>query len=227
MLLILARTTAIWLREVNPSLVRMCATWLPAVRSEITSRAAICRLVRPSATSRATSASRADRPPSPGPRRCSSLALAAVNAVIPRARTSRSLSAGEPAGALLVARSGPGGQRGGLVVAGLGEERRRPGGRPAGPRFPGRRRRRRAGPGRGHRARASARPGRSSSPRCRRRARPRNGSSAASAARSSSARSRSIATSAASTEPGAMKNTGHDHASGGPACRNCAAASSG
>ena len=43
-------------------LSRKCSRWLSAVRSEMKSRSAICRLVRPSATSAATSHSRRVRP---------------------------------------------------------------------------------------------------------------------------------------------------------------------
>jgi hypothetical protein len=49
---------AIWVRVCRPSLVRMCWTWFSAVRSEMCSAAAICRLVRPRATSAAISPSR-------------------------------------------------------------------------------------------------------------------------------------------------------------------------
>ncbi len=50
--------TAIWLRLAKPSLVKMCWTWFCAVRSETYSASAICRLVSPFPTSRATSRSR-------------------------------------------------------------------------------------------------------------------------------------------------------------------------
>src|SRR5262249_23140067 len=53
-----ANQTAIWVREWDPSLFRICSTWLSAVRSEMKSLAAISRLVRPSARSAATSVSR-------------------------------------------------------------------------------------------------------------------------------------------------------------------------
>src|SRR5262249_14779681 len=56
---------AIWARELKPSLLRMLRTWLSTVRSEMNRRAPICLLVRPSATSRATSASRLASTPAP------------------------------------------------------------------------------------------------------------------------------------------------------------------
>ena len=49
---------AIWARELKPSLFKMLRTWLSTVLSEMNRRVPICLLVRPSATSRATSASR-------------------------------------------------------------------------------------------------------------------------------------------------------------------------
>src|SRR5215472_15975371 len=49
--LVSANQSAIWVREWNPSLFRICSTWLSAVRSEMKSLAAISRLVRPSARS--------------------------------------------------------------------------------------------------------------------------------------------------------------------------------
>src|SRR6266487_4018921 len=51
---------AIWAREPNPSLARMCWTWFSAVRSASNRNRAISRLVRPRATSTATSRSRLD-----------------------------------------------------------------------------------------------------------------------------------------------------------------------
>src|SRR6266702_4220022 len=51
---------AIWAREPNPSLARMCWTWFSAVRSETNRVRAISRLVTPRATSTATSRSRLD-----------------------------------------------------------------------------------------------------------------------------------------------------------------------
>src|SRR5690348_3390061 len=59
---------AIWARELKPSLLRMLRTWLSTVRSEMNRRAPICLLVRPSATSRATSASRFASTPAAAPR---------------------------------------------------------------------------------------------------------------------------------------------------------------
>src|SRR5215472_6724888 len=56
---------AIWARELAPSLLRMLRTWLSTVRSEMNRRVPICLLVRPSATSRATSASRLASTPAP------------------------------------------------------------------------------------------------------------------------------------------------------------------
>src|SRR2546421_1044429 len=50
--------TAIWVREVNPSLFRMFRTWASTVRSEMNSRAPICLLLRPSAIRHATCVSR-------------------------------------------------------------------------------------------------------------------------------------------------------------------------
>ena len=52
-------------------LVRMCWTWFCAVRSEITRRAAMSRLLLPVATRRATSASRGDSKRGVGASRCS------------------------------------------------------------------------------------------------------------------------------------------------------------
>ena len=54
---------AIWARELNPSLFRMLRTWLSTVCSEMNRRAPISLLLRPSATSRATSASRFESRP--------------------------------------------------------------------------------------------------------------------------------------------------------------------
>jgi len=51
----LATQDAIWLRLEKPSLVRMCWTWVCAVRSDTNRAAAIERLVLPWATSSATS----------------------------------------------------------------------------------------------------------------------------------------------------------------------------
>src|SRR6266511_4105716 len=51
---------AIWTREANPSLVRMCATWWAMVGRLRYSRRAIAGLDRPSVTSAATSSSRGD-----------------------------------------------------------------------------------------------------------------------------------------------------------------------
>src|SRR5437660_6087968 len=59
----LATQPAIWARELKPSLFRMLRTWLSTVRSEMNRRAPICLLLRPSAISRATSASRRPSPP--------------------------------------------------------------------------------------------------------------------------------------------------------------------
>src|SRR5215469_5424866 len=56
---------AIWARELNPSLFRMLRTWLSTVRSEMNRRAPISLLLSPSATSRATPASRCPRKPGP------------------------------------------------------------------------------------------------------------------------------------------------------------------
>jgi hypothetical protein len=56
---------AIWARELKPSLFRMLRTWLSTVRSEMNRRLPISLLVRPSATSRATSASRLASGPGP------------------------------------------------------------------------------------------------------------------------------------------------------------------
>src|SRR5690348_14447832 len=52
---------ATWTRELTPSLLKMLSTWVSIVRSEIDSRDAASRFVIPSATSRATSCSRAER----------------------------------------------------------------------------------------------------------------------------------------------------------------------
>src|SRR5437879_995269 len=49
---------AIWIRDRKPSLLQVWATWPSTVRSEMKSRLAISRLVRPSRTSSATSDSR-------------------------------------------------------------------------------------------------------------------------------------------------------------------------
>ena len=49
---------ATWVRLVRPSLVRMCSTWLSAVRCEMTSLAAISLLARPWAIRSATCCSR-------------------------------------------------------------------------------------------------------------------------------------------------------------------------
>ena len=54
---------AICARVLTPSLLRMLRTWLSTVRSEMKRRAPICLLLRPSATSRATSACRFPRTP--------------------------------------------------------------------------------------------------------------------------------------------------------------------
>jgi len=48
--------TAIWARELRPSLFMMLLTWAATVRSEMKRRAPICLLLRPSATSRPTPA---------------------------------------------------------------------------------------------------------------------------------------------------------------------------
>ena len=53
-----ATQLAIWARVANPSLSMMLRTCVATVRSEMNRRAAICLLVRPSPTSRATSTSR-------------------------------------------------------------------------------------------------------------------------------------------------------------------------
>src|SRR5215472_2402277 len=45
----------IWVLEPRPSLLRMLVMWVSTVRSDKNSRAAICRLLRPSTTSRAIS----------------------------------------------------------------------------------------------------------------------------------------------------------------------------
>ncbi len=49
---------ATWARELTPSLLRMLRTWLSTVCTEMNRRAPISLLLRPSATNRATSASR-------------------------------------------------------------------------------------------------------------------------------------------------------------------------
>jgi hypothetical protein len=50
--------TLTWSRELSPSFIKRLRTWVSTVRSPITSSEAICRLVRPCATSEATSRSR-------------------------------------------------------------------------------------------------------------------------------------------------------------------------
>src|SRR5205807_7400603 len=50
--------TAIWARELTPSLLRILRTWLSTVRSEMNKLTPICLLLEPAATNCATSASR-------------------------------------------------------------------------------------------------------------------------------------------------------------------------
>src|SRR6266508_415201 len=73
-------------REAKPSLLRMCSTWVSAVRCEITSLAAISLLLNPSPMSSAISYSRRVRPPAgPG---LGTAAGSAVSASMPSPRAS-------------------------------------------------------------------------------------------------------------------------------------------